>query len=234
MGEMKICSVMAFFVSSATACIGLHADEAGIHVVEFCKVDTRFQKYLLDRNDLNNERNGLRTAKFRHLANLISFVEDYKVNLILQKEVNAEINETYAKFEVNNKEDDTVAQLDLVIHVNQKGDFASAYFSTIRELVISRIFFENIHKGKIAVPDSFEEFFKIYKELHKQATNLILEDYNDFDSEWCKAEGIEADVKRWQKNELSQVHVKSKDLSDILKIRAKLFYDSYKLVFDRA
>jgi hypothetical protein len=230
MGGMMIRSAIAILAT----CFVLHADESGIRVMEFCKVDLRFEKHLLNRNDLNDERNQLRQAKFRNLANLISFVEDHKVNLILKKGENDEINETYAKFARNMKADIAGAQLDLIINVNPRSDFASAYYSIVRELVFARLILKNIHNGKITDSFSFEEFSKIYKTIHKQVISLILEDFDEFDGAWIKAEGIEADVKQWKKNELSQVSKKGEELPDILKRRAKLFFDSYKSIFDGA
>jgi hypothetical protein len=235
MGEMMIRSRTVIFIFCCAAGLtGLHADKEGIHVVEFCKKDLRFEKHLLQSDDASDEKNRLRVGKFRDLANLISFVTDHKVNMLIQKSKNDQINETYLCIEKNDQADDAGAQLNFVIYVNPRGDFASAYYSIVRELVFARLILENIHSEKITDSFSFEEFSKIYKTIHKQVISSILEDFDEFDGDWIKSEGIEADVKQWKKNELSQVSKKGDNLPDILKIRAKLFFDSYKLVFDGA
>jgi hypothetical protein len=218
----------------ATGWIGLRANEDGRHVIQFCNKDLRFREHLLQRDDLSDEKNRLKNTKISHLAMLISFVKDHKVNLLIRKGTHDQINETYISIEKNNEADAVNTKLNFVIYVNPKGDFASAYFSTVRELIIARLILESIHDGKITDSLSFEDFSKIYKTIHKQVIGSILEDFDELDGDWIKSEGIEADVKRWKKNELSQVSKKGENLSDILKIRAKLFFDSYKSVFDGA
>jgi hypothetical protein len=214
--------------------IGLHADEAGIHVVEFCKKDPRFEKHLLHRNDINDKKNRLRKAKFRELANLISFVEDHKVNLLIRKGANEQINETYSSIEKNNESDDPDVQLDFVVHVNPRGDFASAYYATMRELIIARMIMENIHNGKITTSSSFEQFSEIYREIYNKVIKIIQNDFDLHDRDWCKSEGIETDVIMWKKHELSQISEEKGKLSKDVNIRAKLFFDSFKLIFDGA
>lgn len=211
----------------------LHADEEGTHVFEYCNKDPRFKEHLLHRVDFDAEKNRLRKSQFRRLAMLISLVKFHEIEVFIQEGKKKPANNTFSLIVKSANPKNTDFPLQWIINVNPNGDFASAYYSVVRELILSRIILEKIENGEIKESSRYEDFLKIYADVNKKTIDMIAESFDKLDADWCKSEGIEADSRTWKKREISQISTKGEKLSEEIQTRAKILFDSYNSVFPR-
>jgi hypothetical protein len=204
---------------------GLRASENGLHFKQFCTADPRFKEHLIVREGLSKTNNSLRNKAFTYLVGLIPFVKELGGNLTIQKGGANQADDTFLSIEADLNGRNIP---NLVVNVNPKGSFASAYFSIYRELVLAREFLKWIRDGEITATMSNNEFAEIYRAEHKNLVNSLQKDFDLHFGEWVKAEGISTDVKIWQKNELAEVSEKGVEIPKSVKHRIDLLFASYK------